>query len=193
MESFEINLSDFIAFFSFVIALITFTLYMRDRKREQFIVKSQFDRDIIEWYGKTTELLILLKCHDLLKEEREKCLANLSSQIEIGRFYFPNINKNDNFGGNKPSAYQGYRNLVLDFLVYSYNILKRKDYKNNLDILDTFQREYTSIVFNTIKPNQNIQDIRKITNGYIIDEKIFEDYLKSKDPHSIRAILNQIY
>jgi hypothetical protein len=51
--------------------------------------------------------------------DKNELLSQLSSLIEIGRLYFPNIDKKDNFGKEKPKIYQGHRNLVFVFLVYS--------------------------------------------------------------------------
>lgn len=191
MEFIKDNVSNIVAIISLIVAVFTFVFYFRDRRREKFIVKSQYNKEILDWYSKTIETLVVLRCCEL-EQARSKYLSILSSQIEIGRFYFPNIDKGDNFGKTKPIAYQGYRNLVLDFLVYSYGILKRENYKDSIEQLEVFQREYTSLVFNIIKPSKNIEDIKKITDKYFMEEKIFEDYLATKNSKELTEIINRI-
>ncbi len=68
------------------------------------------------------EILIYLQLNNVDHDLKMKKLSKLSSLIEQGRFYFPNIDRGDGFGKDKPSAYQGYRNIVLDTLVYLYQI-----------------------------------------------------------------------
>ena len=67
-----------------------------------------------------------------------------------GRFYFPNVDKQDNYGKDKPSAYQGYRNIVLEFLMYFYDTAKRDDVKVHVHALWSFMRLYTSAVFKNL-------------------------------------------
>lgn len=183
--------TNLISLFSFFVAATTFYFYFRDRQKEKYIIKTAYKNEILNWYSKTIEILILLRCCDL-GSEREKHLANLSSQIEIGRFYFPNIDKGNGFGKEKPKAYQGYRNLVLDFLIYSYRILRHKDHINRTEQLEVFQREFTSLVFNILKPSDNLNDIMKLTNKYFAEDKIFEDYLKTKNSSEIIRKVNEI-
>jgi hypothetical protein len=192
-----VNLSDnlttnIISFTSLIVAATTTYFYFRDRKKDKFLIITEYQKGLLEWYSKTIEILILLRCANM-ETEREKSLAFLSSQIEIGRFFFPNITATNGFGSEKPLAYQGYRNLSLDFLVYSYNILKRQDYQNNHKELEVFQREFTSIVFNIINPKDYLKQIKKMTDKYFADEKIFEDYIKTKNESQLTALINKVY
>ena len=57
---------------------------------------------------------------DEFQPQKTEMLSRLSALTEIGRFYFPNVIKGDYFGHDKPSAYQGYRDICLEFLVYFF-------------------------------------------------------------------------
>jgi len=119
----------------------------------------------LDWYSKTISIMTSIISKVNKKDlDYEKQIAQLSAQIEIGRFYFPNIDKKDNFGKDKPSAYQGYRHIVLDFLVYFYDVANRDDVKRHRHILWEFMRVYTSSVFNIIAPNERIKKIKKVFN-----------------------------
>lgn len=172
---------------SLILAGTTFYFYFRDRKRERYAIVSDYCKQLIEWHGKTVEILIRLRI--ATKEgqlaEKNNLLIDLSTQIEKGRFYFPNIDKGNEFGKNKPMAYRGYRNLTLDFLVYSYNLFSRSDATQFLKHAEVLQREFTSIVFSVVRPEDILNEIKVLTDKFLATEKIFEDYLKH-DPNSVQ-------
>jgi hypothetical protein len=180
-------LSVFISFASFVISIVAITFYFKDRKREKFALVNEYFKQLLEWHGETVEILISLR-NSVSQDgmpERSVLMCKLSSQIEKGRFFFPNIDLKDDFGSEKPEAYQGYRNLAIDFLVYSYNLFSKKNPSHYLKHAENMQREFTSIVFQVVRPRKNLQEIKKLTNRFYMPSKIFEDYLE-KNPDSIR-------
>ena len=137
--SFADNLiTNLISVSSLFVALYTCYFYFRDRRRGKYQIKSDYIKPLMDWHCETVETLIRLRncAINTNSVQKHDLLCKLSSQIERGRFYFPNIDKGDNFGQNKPTAYQGYRNLTLDFLVYSYNLF----YKENGSGLTAFNR-----------------------------------------------------
>jgi len=133
------------------------------------------------WYSDTINVMIsiLSKVKNEKKDYNDE-LSKLSAQIEIGRFYFPNINKRDGFGEKKPSAYQGYRNVVLEFLVYFYDTAKRNDANVHLKVLSEFLRLYTSSVFDVISPKDRIKMIKKYSDFTMDKEVSLEDFLKDE-------------
>jgi hypothetical protein len=86
---------------------------------KRYELSYQYYTDIREWHANTARTLIKLKeLYDSQQIDfvrKRELLGELSSQIEIGRFYFPNIDKGDKHGLDKPMAYRGYRNAVSDF------------------------------------------------------------------------------
>ena len=108
-------------------------------------------------------------------------------QVEIGRFYFPNIDKKDGFGKDKPSANQGYRNIVLEFLVFFYETVKCGDVKGHEHALWFFMRLYTSAVFDIVAPRDRIKlkkysdcmmDTNLSLNDLLEDEENFKKFNK---------------
>jgi len=178
-----------IAGISLFVSVLTFFFYFKDRRREKFQLGHDYVKQLIEWHGETVEVLINLRGAVSKSNDGEKSplLCKLSSQIEKGRFFFPNIDKMDDFGKEKPLAYQGYRNLTLDFLVYSYNLFSRKDASKYLKHAEVLQREFTSIVFQIVRPREHLEEIKQLTDKFYASDSIFEDYL-DKDPTSIQFI-----
>ncbi|MGB5024040.1 MAG: hypothetical protein WBO44_01765, partial [Saprospiraceae bacterium] len=107
--------SDVIAFSSAIVSLIALIYSYRSNTKKYELV-SQYRTEVLSWYKETVNILIFLReqaKQDFPKKElKDEAMAKLSSLIEVGRFYFPNIIKGDNFGSNKPLAFQGYRNLI---------------------------------------------------------------------------------
>lgn len=181
------SFTNLIAGISLLISAITIILYFSDRKRIRFQILTDYTTQLLDWHGKTVEILLKLR---LYTENQVDCnkielLASLSCQIEKGRFFFPNIDLKDNSGIEKPIAYRGYRNLALDFLVYSYKLFAEDNCSNYIKQAETLQREFTSIVYDILRPKENLDEIRKLTDKYFTKEHIFENYLKN-NPESVR-------
>jgi len=172
--------SDIISVVSVVIAIIAFIYtYITNTKKYELI--SQYRIEIIGWYSDTVSILMRLKCEALdgfidvaLKRE---LLSRLSANIEVGRFYFPNVDLGDNYGKEKPMAYRGYRNIVLEFLVYSYQIFEERDSKKYIAHIETLQRHFTSCVFEVIDPKSFLRDTKKYTSKTFSKDLSFHDYI----------------
>lgn len=181
--------SDIIALVSIVISVIAF-LYTYFTNTKKYELLSAYRLEVLSWYGTTidvlSQLIQLSRSKKLTDETRASLLSTLSSQIEKGRFYFPNVDKNDNFGANKPLAFQGYRNIALDFLVFTYNIFKKDDSEKYVKHAIELQKHFTSYIFETIDPNHFIHQTGKITGRTFKTELSFEDYIKL-EPDSIKA------
>lgn len=118
----------------------------------------------MQWHNQVVEILILLRLGSYTDEQKLNYLSKLSSLIENGRFYFPNVDKHDNFGKTKPAAYQGYRNVILDFLVYEYQLFERNDYKSYIKHAENLQRLFTSYVFQYLEPKKQRKQIERNTS-----------------------------
>lgn len=148
---------------SIVVALcaLMYSIFSNTKKYE---LTYQYYNDILQWHNKVVEILILLRLSSYSKEQKLNYLSKLSALIEYGRFYFPNIDKQDNFGKTKPTAYQGYRNVILDFLVYEYQLFENDDYKSYLKHAENLQRLYTSYVFQYLEPKKQKKQIGRNTS-----------------------------
>lgn len=177
------NLSDWISIFSILVAIgaLIYSILSNTKKYE---LTYQYYNDILQWHNQVIEVLIYLKLSNNDCETRILNLTKLSTLIEQGRFYFPNLNKGDHFGNNKPFAYQGYRNVILDFLVFSYQIFIRSDYNLYIKHAEQLQRLFTSYVFQHLEPNKRRKQISSKT--FIKKDKEFtiDDFLR-KSPEYI--------
>lgn len=173
-----------IAIVSLIIS-VTALIYSISSNRDRFIISSAERKNILEWYERVNIILIKLKENTRTSDTSDKraLLMNLSNLIEIGRFYFPNIDKKDSFGADKPLAYQGYRSIVLEFLVFVYDISKRADSNNYEKYINVLQREFTSSIFSLLNPKSHMQKLSK--NSYISTENktILNDFIKA-NPNS---------
>ena len=106
---------------------------------KKYELTENYRKELLQWYTSVVEIMIRI-IHSMESQEffsdefqpqKMEMLSRLSALTEIGRFYFPNVIKGDYFGHDKPSAYQGYRDICLEFLVYFYNTaLKSVDDSN---------------------------------------------------------------
>ena len=174
------ELSDYIAlgalFFSiaaFVISIITST--------KKYELSGAYRQELLSWHNRTVETLITLKLRTQHGDNYDKVatLAKLSALIEQGRFYFPNVNKWDDFGSEKPPAYAGYRDISLEFLVYSYNIFQYKNAHQYIQHLEQLQRLFTSRVFSILEPRKYNSQIKKHTSVPMDAGMSLEDFLRA--------------
>ena len=173
--------ADFISALSLCLSLALAFLYIADRKHKKYAFANEYSKQIMDWYSEVIEVLINLRLKsELKKSDLTQELVKLSALIERGRFFFPNIDKGDRFGVEKPIAYRGYRNLALDFLVASYKLFSGSNPKQHLVQAERLSRYFTSIVFEIIRPEENLERIREITDRYFAKEAMFEDFM-SKD------------
>lgn len=175
---------------SLVLSLTLALFYLRDRRRAAFDLESRYLESLLKWHALVVDVLIRLRTLRATQtsEARASDLANLSSLIEQGRFFFPNIDRNDNFGHEKPIAYRGYRNLALDFLVASYNLFHQPPSERCAADAAHLQRYFTSIVFEVVSPEKRLKAIRGYTDRYFVVQKAFDDFLEHKDGAIIEHI-----
>ena len=183
-----------IAFSALIISIIALVAMTKSKKYE--LTKSQRS-EILEWYEKCVEILIFLRLALKTGNDVDMTLhlAKLSALIENGRFYFPNVDKKDSHGEDKPSAYQGWRQRILDFLVYSFIFFESRNASNCITQLETLQREFTSELFDILSPRKHQNVVRRYTmldfDNKCIDDKGFisryihdpEGFCKFMDQH----------
>lgn len=182
------EIRDFLSIASLGFAIFAFLFSMRTNTK-RYELKSAYRKEIMAWYSEIIDLLVKLRSQsEGPRVPRQELLDKLSSRIEVGRFYFPNLIKGDKFGHDKPIAYQGYRNLVLDLLVYSYRLFERSDFQKYLKHAETLQRHFTSLVFEILDPRSHLLETRKHTDKMFVKELTFEDFLE-REPEIIREYL----
>lgn len=177
--------SDWIAGISLVVAIVAliYTIISNTKKYE---LTYQYYQDVVAWHSEVIKVITQLKS---TSEENSKnvYLAELSALIETGRFYFPNIDLYDGFGANKPLAYRGYRNVVLDFLVYEYQLFEREDSNKYVEHAESLQRLFTSYVFQHLNPKKLQKKIKHNTSIQMKNSITINEFLK-QSPESIYTL-----
>ncbi len=184
---------DWPSFGSFTIAVIAlFYSYFSNTKKYE--LTSQYRSEVLQWYSCTIELLLTLRStiqgSQPFQYSKEELLAKLSAQIEIGRFYFPNFDKGDGYGTEKPYAYRGYRHSLLDFLVFSYQLYNSPEAKDHLKHADILQRNFSSLFYEILEPRQYLRHTRKYTGIDFSKDYCIEDFIK-QDPESNGILYRQ--
>lgn len=156
---------------------------------KKYEVKRDYQNSVIAWFSKTTAILIRLRFmlvnnDNEFKQNKNSLLAELSTQIEIGRLYFPNIDKGDGHGLEKPKAYRGHRNLTLVFLVYSFDIFVLDDALKYEKHLLRLQREFTSIISETIDPDSFLKETEKHSDKFFSQRLSVQEFI-NMNPDSI--------
>lgn len=152
-----------ISLLSLIISLITSISNSRTKRYELAAMQR---KEVLAWYNDVSKLLSVLR-HEIEFTNVDNGLvakrAQLSAFIDQGRFYFPNIVKDVNYGKEKPSAFRGHRDVALDLLVAYYNVATREDARNYIEHLNHFQRLFTSRVFDVLQPRKFNKLTRRFT------------------------------
>lgn len=190
MESESNMVANIIAGLSLLLSISLAIFYFRDRRHVKYQVENEYVNGLLKWHGEVVTTLVKLRLthSESQTTKPNNDLALLSALIEQGRFFFPNIDRSDDFGHEKPPAYRGYRNLALDFLVASYNLFNGKVSKAALKKSEILQRHFTSLVFEIVRPESRLETIRSLTDKYFVQEKSFEDFLEHQDGSVIEYI-----
>lgn len=153
-------IGDIIALGSLIVAAAALIYEARVKKYE---LTYQYYSDVLSWHDQVVEVLIGLRLNAGDRDFVRENLVKLSALIETGRFYFPNLYEKNGFGTDKPAAYRGYRNGVLDPLVHSYGLFERPDCPKHADHALMLQRVFTSYVFEYLKPRKQQKRIYRNT------------------------------
>ena len=183
-------IANIIAGLSFLLSISVAIFYLRDRRHAKYQVENEYINNLLKWHGEVVSALIKLRVmhsHGQPSTPNDD-LARLSALIEQGRFFFPNIDRLDGYGRDKPPAYRGYRNLALDFLVASYKLFNDNVSEAELQNAEILQRHFTSVVFEIVRPKNRLETIRSLTDRYFVEEKSFEDFLKHKDSSALKRL-----
>jgi len=183
--------SDYIAIGALILSIIAF-VYTYISNTKKYELQYQYRTEILNWYKETNLTLVRLRIETEKESNNEELkrqlLSELSSNIELGRFYFPNLIDGKNYGLDKPLAYQGFRNLTLDFLVFSYRLFDEKEAKKYLHHAEILQRYFTSSVFEIVDPRKFLNQTEKITNKSFTKELSFEDFI-DREPEILKKYI----
>ncbi len=170
-----------------ILAALTSSILGIVFSRKKYDISYQHFQQILSWYEKTIGILNSLEMNNYDKLNREILLSELSTQIDLARFYFPNI-VNDDFGLCKPAAYQGYRVIILDMLIFYYDAYDKYREKDDSETLRNVKRYFTSEIFIYLNP----REIRTKIKKYSIIDKQETFTILNKIPHIDDNMYNKI-
>lgn len=173
-----IAVSLLIAIVSGIYAIITNT--------KKYELTERYRQEILQWYTSAVNLMIKIINYSETEiffkpdfsSQRIEMLSELSSLIEVGRFYFPNVIKGDNYGDKKPAAYQGYRDINLEFLIYFYRTASKSTDSKCTELLWELERRYTSAIFNLVNPRKRNKDYTRYLAITIPEGTSGKDYIE---------------
>ncbi|MEM9043377.1 MAG: hypothetical protein AAGC81_01690 [Pseudomonadota bacterium] len=101
-------------------------------------------------------------------DRRQTIRSRLSSLADRGRWHFPNL-QHDAYGNDKPPAFRGFRDPLLDALVEGYdvvtslNYLEQAENRQAKDRLVEIKRDFVSAVQQIIDPWGENEEFRRFT------------------------------
>lgn len=101
-------------------------------------------------------------------DRRHQLRVRLSSYIDRGRWYFPNL-KPEEHGAHKPKAFRGYRQEVLNSLVYAYRALTALNYvdgtgnEHQRELMVEAKKGFVSEIQDVLDPQRREGEFAAIT------------------------------
>jgi hypothetical protein len=143
-----------------------------ERSHSSFNTVAEWRRDLRDWANQAIDILseATYVCGNLDEESAEyrsatfSCRHRLSSIIDRGRFFLPNI-RTEEHGVDKPTAYRGYRHAVLDPLVAAERVLSLGDQGAFIDrkhALIAMKREFVSAIQQILDPEHHNQEVARM-------------------------------
>lgn len=201
MDKMAINLAlteeSIVAILSIVVTILIAVIggvYAIITNTKKYELTENYRKELLEWYSSVVDLMIqiihYIECGKFyssdFSQQRTDMLSKLSALTEVGRFYFPNVIKKDGFGIEKPSAYQGYRHINLEFMLHFYRIASNGSNNKNIPLLWRLERNFTAGIFDMIEPRKRNHDYAKYLAITIPEGKAIEDFIY-ENPHNINV------
>lgn len=161
---------------------------------KKYELTENYRKELLQWYTSVVNLMIKI-IHSFengdfsspeFSAQKNEMLSQLSALTEVGRFYFPNVIKNDGFGSKKPSAYQGYRHINLEFMLHFYWAALSDTDGTKIALLWRLERNFTSVIFDMIEPRKRNRDYSKYLAITIPEGRAIEDFIY-ENPRNINV------
>ena len=157
---------------------VTLVRDLRARQRERFDLRQAFFKHAEEWAAEVVQTMSEAGFSCDLNPARmpEHAFFNLrhelrwrlSSQIDRGRWYFPNL-RDEEHGADKPPAYRGYRQRALTCIVDVLTVVESLDYVGEVGNREKkakiarAKRDFTSEVQRVLDPRGRSREFRRLT------------------------------
>jgi hypothetical protein len=134
--------------------------------------KDEYFRDLERWSVQTCDSISeAIHRIDQVGYDKTIILIKLSSLIDQGRWYFPNYYKKD-YGVDKPLAYRGFRQDILDHRCEAYRIVLAEDINGAKEKLTDLQRLFVSEIQTRLNPEKREETALKISAEFAAIEKM---------------------
>lgn len=160
-------------------------VYIFRTNTKKYELSEDIRKEILNWYEKCINVLVLLRneleINDIEETKVRDLNASLYSLTELGRFYFPNYNRDQGKGSNKSAAYKGNRALLIDLLAESYKItsISTNDFQKRqayyINELTIYQKGFTSEMFLFLDPDSFIQKQMTTAKIVLLHRKTFSE------------------
>jgi len=153
----------------------------KSMKAQKYELSQEYREKILFWHCEIVE--VFMRLLDLIddpdSEDKKKLLLKLSFLVEKGRFYFPNYydEKEVNWGADKPCAYRGFRDAILDLPVFFYKVCQFENSKDYREHLVWVQKWFTSEIYDILKPPHNLNHVREYSTAVHIQYPGIDDHL----------------
>lgn len=187
-EVMQVSSQVVVAVLALLLSVFVAIIQFRDRRQAKFNLEKAFVDGLLAWHKDVVETLCDLRDTSVKADSRAERRRRLSALVEQGRFMFPNIDRADGYGANKPHAYRGYRHLTLDFLVAAFNLSKNVEVPEYDKSMEALQRHFTSMVFSVVNPSNRLERLRLMTAQLSMSKESYEQFLPNKDAELLRHI-----
>lgn len=163
---------------SLIVSVGTAYYFLRDRRHARYQMETAYIENLLAWHKEVIFCLMRLEKLPAEGATASEDLCVLSALIEQGRFFFPNVPSNKNYGSDKALAYRGYRNLVLEMLVAIY-----QEYRSDsadIEINEKYRKSFTSAVFSIVDPVSRISELSQITAKKLNAGQSIRDYVNAE-------------
>lgn len=177
-----------VAVLALILSVFVAIVQFRDRRQAKFNLEKAYVDSLLAWHRDVVATLCDLRDRSINAGFRSERRRLLSALIEQGRFLFPNIDRADDYGANKPLAYRGYRHLTLDFLVAAFKLSENPESSTFDKSMEALQGHFTSMVFAVVNPFDRLERLRLMTDRFSISKESYEQFLSHEDAELLRHI-----
>jgi len=169
-----------------VVSLVLTWVVVRRQTQLQFeSLKAQMDAEVVAWSHEAIDLVCAAQglaesrgSHppDEFRRLAHDLARKLSAVADRGRLFFPNVAP-DAHGQDKQAAFQGYRQPILDAVIFAYGQLERLvpdasgPDKEAARFLAQCRRLLVSEAQNAVDPRRRQQMLRRLAIGRMDDKK----------------------
>jgi len=184
------GLNEWIAVLSALLALVSLALNWAVVQRQTALqfetLKAEMDAEVVAWASEAINLVseaiglargrgALYPAGDFRRLAAEAA-GKLSAVADRGRLFFPNVSP-DAHGAGKEAAFQGYRQPILDAIVFACAQMSRMDPVASgpdeaaAEFLSKCRRLLVSEAQNAVDPRRRAQMLRRLAIGRTDDKK----------------------